>query len=503
MPQFPPCRPPRRLAQDTLSDHRGRLQVPTYDRSALTPAVVHIGVGSFHRAHQLVYFDDLAQRRLTDGWGVRGVGLHHPAMKEALTPQDFLYTVVQRGATAQRARVVGAMIGYHFAPDDPEAVLAALADPRTRLVTLTITGGGYGLDPRTRALDGTDPAVRADLDRPDRPGTVPGYLVEALTRRRAAGLLPFTVLSCDNLPRNGEAARAAVVGFAALRDPGLARWIDGAVSFPNSMVDRITPETTPAERAAVAREIGVDDRWPVITEPFTQWVVEDDFCAGRPPLDSVGVRFVPDVAAYELMKTRLLNASHSALGYLGRLAGHRRTDEVLADPVFAGYVARLMGEEIAPLLPSPDGIDLADYQRILLRRLADPAIGDRLDRLCGRGSTKMPDYVLPSLVQALAEDRPCQLLTLAVAGWLRYLRGVDMDGRPLEVRDALRDTLVPLARSAGTDPRPLLALRPLFGDLGRRAGFVEDLRTALKRLDRDGVRATVAAYSAYDLAVSA
>ena len=390
----------RALTEQSLGHYGDQLVVPTYDRSALTPAVVHFSVGGFHRAHQLLYFDEVAQRRISDGWGVVGVGLHSRTMKEALAPQDHLYTVVERSPDGERARVVGVMVDYHFAPEDPARVLDLLTDERTRMVSLTITGSGYRLNPSDGVFDADDVDIQADLARPDRPRTVFGYLVEALDRRRRSGLPPFTVVSCDNMHRNGDAARAAVVGFARLRDEVLARWIADRGSFPSSMVDRITPHTPPGEREAVARRYGVDDRWPVITEPFSQWVIEDDFCNGRPPLDQVGVRFVADVAAYELMKTRLLNASHCALGYLGSLAGLGTLDEVMAEPVFAHYVERLMDDEVTPLLPTPEGIDLADYKRALLQRFANPAIADGLPRLCRRGSSKMPHHLLPSLQEA-------------------------------------------------------------------------------------------------------
>ncbi|NEM06366.1 mannitol dehydrogenase family protein [Geodermatophilus normandii] len=482
----------RPLTTATLEQHGARLTVPTYDRAALTPAVVHLSVGGFSRAHQLIYFDEVAQRRISDGWGVVGVGLRARTLQEALAPQDNLYTVVERSPDGERARVVGVLTDYLFAPDAPGAVLDRLADPRTRVVTMTITDAGYLLDPATRAFT-PDDDVRHDLAHPGAPRTVFGFLVEALDRRRRAGTAPFTVVSCDNLHRNGDATRAAVVGFAALRDEVLARWIADRVAFPSSMVDRITPQTTPEERAAVARRHRVDDRWPVITEPFSQWVIEDTFCNGRPPLDEVGVRFVRDVTAHELMKTRLLNASHSALGYLGTLAGHERIDVLMGDPLFAAYVTRLMDDEVTPLIPVPEGIDLAEYKATLLQRFANPAIADRLSRLCRRGSTKLPHHLLPSLRQALAEGRPHALLTLALAGWVQYLQRVDDDGRPLPVEDDRGPHLQALALAGGTDPRPLLAEESVFGDLGSVPGFADELAGVLRRLERDGVRATVAA----------
>jgi mannitol-1-phosphate/altronate dehydrogenase len=479
------------LTDANLPRLAARMEVPGYERAALAPGVVHMSVGSFHRSHQAVYFDDLA-RRGHRGWGVVGVGLQRPEMREVLTAQNGLYTVVSRGRDGDRARVVGVMTRYLFAPEQAEDVLDALADPRIRLVTLTVTAGGYKIDPGTGEFAADDPAVVADLADPAHPCSALGYLVESLDRRRRAGLPPYTVLSCDNMPGNGAVTRAAVMAFAALRDPALARWIDDRVAFPSSMVDRITPMTSPEDRDDVERAFGVQDRWPVLTEPFSQWIVEDAFCNGRPPLDEVGAQLVDDVRPYALMKTRLLNASHSAIGYLGSLAGHERVDEAVADPVFAAYLERLMGEEIAPLLPPVPGIDLPDYQATLGERFANPAIGDRLSRLCRNGSAKVPGHLLASIREARAVGRPHALLTLAVAGWLRYLQGFDDDGRRLTLDDPLAARLQGLARAGGTDPRPLLAEGATFGSLGADPGFAAAVERDLRDLDAAGARAVIA-----------
>jgi len=478
------------LRERTLMAHSNRVAIPTYDRSALTPAIVHIGVGSFHRAHQAVYFDELAERRVTSGWGIVGAGLRRRAMKEALAPQGGLYTVIERGAERDTARVIGAIRRLLFAPDDPEAMLSALADPQTRLVTLTITGDGYHVDPSTLAFDDSAPEIRADLGRPARPRTMPGYLAEALRRRRRAGTAPFTVLSCDNVPANGSVARASVVSHARLHDESLARWIEDNVAFPSSIVDRITPGTTEATHALV-RRFGIADRWPVPTEPYSQWIIEDSFSDGRPPLEEVGVRFVTDLGPFELAKKRLLNGGHSALAYLGYLAGHRRTDEALAEPVFHEFLETLMRNEVAPLLAEVPGLDLDDYRDTLLERLANPGIADELERLCARGSTKMPAYLLPSIVEARERRRSHELLTLAVAGWFRYLRGTDMAGERIEVTDPLKERLQRLAIIGGEDPRGLLSETSVFGVLGRQPGFIADLELALEALDRDGPAAVI------------
>lgn len=481
------------LRDDALASLPDRVEPPGYDRSALVPSVVHIGVGGFARAHPAVYLDDLARRGET-GWGMVGVGLRSPEMGEVLAGQDGLYLVVERGTGPDRARVVGILTRYLYGPDDPEAVLEVLADERTRVVTLTITGTGYRIDPNTGEFDADDDLLQRDVEDHGTPSTVFGYLVEGLERRRAAGLPPYTVLSCDNMQDNGTAIRTAVVSFARLRDEGLAAWIEEHGAFPSSMVDRITPSTTPEERDRVVRDLGVDDRWPVVTEPYRQWVVQDAFACGRPPLEQVGVQLVDDVHPYELMKTRMLNASHCALGYLGYLAGHRTTDEAMADPPFAAYLDRLMAEEVAPLLPEVPGMDLEDYRRSIVERLSNPEMGDQLARLCRRGSTKIPNYLLPSIRAAAEQGRPYGLLVLAVAGWMRFLRGYDYAGEELPVEGPLRDRLVPVAQEGGDDPHLLLHEKAVFGELADDPQFVTAVEAALGALADQGPREVVERY---------
>ncbi len=470
--------------------------MPGYARAALRPSVVHLGVGSFHRSHQAVYFDELA-RRGEVGWGLTGVGLRRRAMADALVPQDGLYTVVERGAEVTRPRVVGVMTRYLFAPDDPRLVVAALADGRTRLVTLTTTGAAYHVDATTGEFAADHDEVVADLADPGAPRSALGLLVTALDVRRRARRAPFTVLSCDNLPANGEVARRAVVAFARLRDDDLARWIEEHVAFPSSMVDRITPKTRDADRERLASEFGVVDRWPVMTEAFTDWVVEDVFCAQRPPLDEVGVRFVADVRPFALTKTRLLNASHLVLGALGRLAGHVTMSQVMGDRTFRSFADALMEAEIAPSLPALD-VDLGSYRRSVLERLGNPEIEDQVARLCRDASVKTPRHVVPSVLAARDEARPHPLLTLAVAGLCRLLRGVDDLGRRFELDDPAAARLRALAVTGGADPRPLLAQTAMFGALGEDEDFVTDVGRALEGIERDGTAATVARALAAD-----
>jgi fructuronate reductase/mannitol 2-dehydrogenase len=475
------------LTSDTIDQLPAPVLVPTYDRAELTPAVVHIGVGGFHRAHQAVYFDDLASQGISTEWGITGVGLRSPQMGEVLDEQDNLYTLVVRKPEGDDVRVIGSVIRYLYAPDDPEAVLRTLADERTRLVTLTITGSAYPSGP----VDPADEQVRADVETPGTPGTAFGFIVEGLDRRRRAGLPPFTVLSCDNMQHNGGAAHDAVVSTAQLRDPALAEWIEGNVTFPSSMVDRITPETSPERRDEIAERHGIGDRWPVVTEPFSQWVVEDDFCNGRPPLDQVGVDLVADVRPFEVMKTRMLNGAHSALGHLAVLAGFETTDQAMADPVVRGYVEGFLAEVADGLLSVP-GVDLDDYAATLVRRFANPQISDQVSRLCRRSTTKVPSYVFPSLHLALDHDRPRTHLVLAVAAWFRYLRGEDYAGADLQVQDAHADRLREIARQAGKDPRPLLAQTDIFGSMSGNERLAVELEAALEALEAGPLEAVVA-----------
>jgi mannitol 2-dehydrogenase len=483
------------LSDRTLHRHAVRVAVPTYDRRRLGAGVVHVGVGGFHRAHQAVYFDDLAQHGISMDWGVVGVGLRSGAMRAALAPQDWLYTVVQRGVAADEVRVVGSLRACLHARENPEAVLRVLSREETRMVTLTITGGGYHVDPVTGELaaDHPDAAWRAA------PATAAGYLVEALARRRRDGIAPFTVLSCDNVPGNGSVTRSAVTGLAALRDAALARWIDERVAFPDSVVDRITPATTPAVRRSLAGGHGVDDRWPVTTEAFTQWIVQDDFCNLRPPLEQVGVEFVTDVAPYALAKKRLLNGTHCAMAFLGLLAGHDTTAQVMGDPLLGEFVARLMESEILPLLAAAPGLELRGYARTVRSRLANPGMGDPLARLSARSSTKMPAYLLPSLAEARAAGRPAELLSLAVAGWLTCLA----EPAGIVIEDANAARLRRLAVEGGDDPRPLLRERWLFGDLGDDETLVGSVATWMRSLRRDGAQIAIADALSSDLRLAA
>ena len=480
------------LSNDTLPLHSQsqRIDVPTYDRSTLQRGVVHIGAGNFHRAHQAVYFDDLACSGISNQWGVTGISLRSRDVKDVLSAQDGLYTVVERGHEGETARVVGSIGSVHYAPNDGAAVRDALADPRTRVVSLTITGNGYFLDPVTREFDASHPDVRADLTGSGSYVTAWGYLTDALELRRRAGTAPFTVLCCDNIPDNTAAARTALVSFAALKDPGLARWIDTYVAFPSTMVDRITPQTSESEVEFVRETFGIADKWPVLTEPYSQWVIEDNFSDGRPPLDEVGAQFVADVSDHKLVKTRLLNGTHIAMSCLATLAGYRRTDDAMRNEIISAYVEQLLRDEIQPLLPAVPGMNTPEYRSSLLLRLSNPQMSDQLSRLARRGSEKIASFLLPSLHEAIEQDRPHTLLMLALAGWMRYLRGSDLKGCKFDVDDPEKELLTKLATMDGNNPDALLR-HELFAELRVIPGFADRLREMIVDIDEHGVIPTL------------
>ncbi|MFE7801326.1 mannitol dehydrogenase family protein [Nocardia sp. NPDC057440] len=482
------------LNAQTLSDLSAPVSTPTYERSGIRTGIVHFGVGGFHRAHQARYLDLLLESGAAREWGICGVGVlaKDRRMSEVMAEQDCLYTLsVTEPDGAWTPRVVGSIVEYLFAPDDPEAVVEKLADPDTRIVSLTITEGGYNISATTGVFDAANPAVRADLVPGAVPATVFGLVAEALSRRMARGTAPFTIMSCDNIQGNGHVARTCFTAFARLRDPALADWLDREGAFPNSMVDRITPATTAAMRAELTDRFGIEDGWPVVTEPFLQWVLEDEFTLGRPEFGRVGVQLVEDVAPYELMKLRMLNASHQALCYLGHLTGYRLVHEVVQDEAFRRFLLRYMDEEARPtLLPVP-GIDLDTYRDTLIERFANAAVGDTVARLCAESSDRIPKWLLPVLRSQLATDGAIACAATVVAGWARYCEGIDEGGAPIEVVDPLRDRLMALARRQHDDPTVFLSDRSVFGDLIDEPRFVDAYRAALASLHTRGARATI------------
>jgi fructuronate reductase len=382
------------------------------------------------------------------------------------------------------------------APENPDALIRAMCDPAVRIVSLTVTEKGYCHDPATGTLKEGHPDVVADLADPSRPRSAPGFLVEALRRRRESGVPPFTVLCCDNLPANGHTVGQVAAEFAALRDRDLGRWIEDEVAFPSTMVDRIVPATTDEDRAAIAARLGVGDAWPVVTEPFSQWVIEDRFPSGRPRLEDAGAELVADVAPYELMKLRLLNGSHSTLAYLGYLAGYETISETMADPAFARLVKGLMDEEVTPTLMVPPGADLDGYKASLLERFANPALKHRTWQIAMDGSQKLPQRLLGTVRDRLNAGAPIGRLALAVAAWMRYAAGIGERGQPIDVRDPLSERLLNIGRESGLVAERLapayLHIREIFGDdLPADPRFTEPVTRALAALIQNGAKRTV------------
>jgi mannitol 2-dehydrogenase len=489
------------LSATTIGSLPAEVGSPAYDRSAVTASIVHFGVGGFHRAHEAMYLDRLMQAGQALEWGICGVGAlpHDKRIVDTLNGQDGLYTLVVKHPDGHREpRVIGSIVEMMFAPDDPQAVVDRLADPRTRIVSLTITEGGYLVNQVTGEFDADDPGIQADLVEGAVPQTVFGYVVGALARRRAAGETPFTVMSCDNLPGNGDVARRMMTAFARLKDPGLADWMDEHVAFPNCMVDRITPVTAPEDIERLAQEFGVADGWPVVCEPFTQWVLEDHFTDGRPPFEEAGVQLVDDVVPYELMKLRLLNASHQALCYLGYLSGYRYAHEVCQDPLFVDFLLGYMEEEGSPTLPDVPGVDLDAYRHQLIERFANPEVRDTLARLCAESSDRIPKWLVPVINRNLETGGEIERSALVVASWARYAEGVDEQGAPIEIVDRIKDRVMAAAARQGEDRLAFIRDRDLFGGLADDARFAGAYAAALDSLHAGGARATLEARRGLD-----
>jgi mannitol-1-phosphate/altronate dehydrogenase len=479
------------LSRATLPLLPPAIHRPAYDLAQLRAGIVHLGLGGFHRAHMARYTHELMQRDPQAlRWGILDAGLLEDdrRMRDALAPQDGLYTLVERDGVEETATVIGSLADVVFAGETTLPLLARIDDPAIRIVSLTVSERGYCLNPATRQLDPAHPFIQADLANPAQPRSAVGVLVEALRRRRAAGLKPFTVLSCDNIQHNGKALGGAVVALARLRDPGLADWIAAEVPFPNGMVDRITPMTRPDHLEHLQARFGLRDRWPVFAETFTQWVLEDRFADGRPEWEQVGAQFVPDVAPYEMMKLRLLNGSHISIAALGRLLGKTYVHEALAEPLVAGFMAALMARETAPPLPPVPGIDLAEYQRTLIARFANPAIEDTVERINRIAAIAL--LVVP-IQASLAIGGRVDLLTLALAAWMRRARGVDESGEAIDLGHPMAKELLARAAEGGKDPLPLLGMTQLFGDLAKEPRVVAPLSRWLASLYEVGTRRTL------------
>jgi fructuronate reductase len=482
----------RRLCRDSLAGLPDAVRRPDFDPAAIRTGIVHLGIGAFARAHLACYTQSLLPA--DPSWGILGVSLRRADTRDALAAQDCLYTRADRDIAGEHLTIMGALTGVLVVPEAPGAVLARLADPATRIVTLTVTEKGYHRAGPGGGLDTDDLAIRHDLATPDTPGTAPGLLAAALRLRRAAGVPPFTVLSCDNLPENGSSTRRVVVDFANRLDPALGRFIAEQVAFPSCMVDRIVPATTDTDRARIDAALGAEDRWPVVCETFTQWVIEDHFPLGRPAWETTGAELVDDVRPYEEMKLRLLNGSHSSIAYLGQLAGWETVADAVAEPALAAHIQALMGE-IATTLHLPATVDLGAYQRALLARFANPALRHRTAQITMDGSQKLPQRLFAPALARLTAGQDVPRIALGVAAWLRYLQGRSDDGSALVVDDPRADALTRAAQAAPTPPALCDAILTMHDvvppALATSPTFRNEVLTALDRLATKGVRRTL------------
>ena len=472
---------PVALSATTLETIAAVATVPNYDRSALRPSILHIGVGGFHRAHLATYIDELCAGGSTD-WSIVGVGLlpNDEAMAAALHAQDCLYTLIARGRGTTQVDVIGSIVDFMFVSTDHAPLITAIAAPDTQIVSMTITEGGYPIDDTTGDFNADKCAAGSAFD----------VLVRGLDARRQAGGAPITIMSCDNIMGNGQVARAATLGAAQALDPELTAWIESSVSFPNSMVDRITPVTAQSDIEWLSNDIGIIDRWPVVAEPFRQWVIEDDFAGDRLPLEALDVIVTDDIDPYELTKLRLLNAGHSCLAYLAALDGFELVDTAMADPALGQFVEALLHREAKPTLPAAAGIDLDDYIASLTERFSNPAIGDQISRLCFDGSSKFPKFLIPTIRAQINGDQHVALSALALAGWCAYL-SQDPD---IEIsHDPLLDEAREHARRSIDDPAAFLQFTEVFGpELGASDAFTAAFAAALSGLRSHGVQSAIA-----------
>ena len=486
---------PIELSRGAFKEISETAAVPSYDPGALTAGILHFGVGNFHRAHQAVYLDDLFNLGLDHDWALIGAGVRaaDDGMRSKLAAQDWLTTVVEQEADVSTARVTAPMVD-HLRIGDSAGIIAKLANPSIRIVSLTITEGGYYIDPATQHFDPTHPDIAFDARHPAAPKTVFGLILAGLKARRQADMQPFTVMSCDNIPGNGHVTQKAVVGLAELFDHELAEWVRTNVAFPNGMVDRITPATGDRERDLLSRNFGIADNWPVFCESFKQWVLEDHFPAGRPALEKVGVQFVADVAPFEHMKIRILNGGHATIAYPAALMDIHFVHEAMENALVRGFLEKVERDEIIPIVPPVPGTDLADYFTLIDRRFSNPKIGDTITRLCLDGSNRQPKFILPSAADRLREGLPVDGLALVSAFWARYCYGETESGQTISPNDPSWARLTAEARRAKDDPAAWLAMTDIFGGLSQERAYVLAFSHALRTIWSIGTRATLEAY---------
>jgi mannitol 2-dehydrogenase len=471
------------------------LQVPKYKHSDLKPGILHFGVGNFHRAHLAVYLDDLFNQGFNHDWALIGTGVmdFDDKVRATLAAQDYLTTVVEQDNEISSAHITGAMIDF-ISPHDKNAILAKLADPAIRIVSMTITEGGYFIDPATQKFDPSNPAIVKDGANPTDPATVFGYIVAGLKLRKDKGLKPFTVLSCDNVPHNGVVTRNAVVGLANLSDKNFGDWIAHNVAFPNAMVDRITPATGDRERTITAEQFGVDDAWPVFCEEFKQWVVEDNFPLGRPQWEQVGAQFVDDVTPWEYMKIRILNGGHALIAYISGLMDIHYVHEAMQNPLIKAYLKKVTDDEIRPTVHPVPGTELVAYQKLIERRFANPKIADTVRRLCLDGSNRQPKFIVPPIADRLKAKKSINGLALESALWCRYCFGKTDSGKVIEANDPNWDMLMTRSKIAKDNPQAWLDMGDIYGDVGQHSEMQKCFAHYLNAIWKEGAEKVVRAY---------
>lgn len=486
-----------KLSNAALSELPESIKRPTYNRSTLTPGIIHIGLGNFHRAHQSWYLHRLMEMGLAKDWGIIGAGVRafDEVQRQKMAAQDYLTTLIELDPSGKSAEVVGSMIDYIPVEEGNQPLIQRMASPDIRIVSLTVTEGGYFIDPSTKGFDARHPDIQFDAENPSTPRTAFGAIVAALKLRRDNGIGPFTGQSCDNLQGNGAILRQTVVSLARMSDPELAEWIDANCTFPNSMVDCIVPATGPKE-IALAQEFGIEDAVPVSHENFRQWVIEDDFCQGRPDWDRVGAQFSDNVHGYEAQKIRILNAGHQVIVNAAEIKHIETISEIMADPKIRALFDKVEKEEIVPHVVPVPGMTPEQYVELIDRRFSNPAIVDTTKRVAFDGSSRHPGFVIPTIHEAVVSGQPFDGLALVEAAWCRMCEGTREDGSIIEPNDPFWDDLSTVAHEARNDPKAWLEMRHVYGDLADHSGFRDAFDKWLKMIWAQGIDAAIDCYTA-------
>ncbi|MBF8150608.1 mannitol dehydrogenase family protein [Winogradskyella sp. F6397] len=482
------------LKQENLAEIAKRIPCPTYDRSQLKTGIVHVGIGGFHRAHEAFYTDELLHDEASKDWGICGVALldFDTKIYNTLKKQDGLYTLIVKELDGTLTkRVIGSITECLFAPENPIKVIEKMASPDVKIITLTITEGGYNYNEATKEFDFSNPLIQHDLKHPEAPKTIFGYLTQALKLRKERGLKGCTIQSCDNIQGNGHMTKRMLMSYVNTAEPELLAWIEENVSFPNAMVDRITPATSALDIELLKETTGIDDAWPVVCEPFKQWVIEDDFITGRPAWETVGAQFVEDVVPYEKMKLSLLNAGHSVLGILGALYGYSTIDEAASNADISSFLRIYMGNEVTPTLGDLEGVNLKNYKFSLIQRFGNTYIKDQIERICSQSSAKIPIFILPTINTQLETKGSIDHAAFIIAAFAIYSVGVNEFGTQLMIKDAMENVLNEKAIASRAHPKAFLEIEAIFGSLKDNTTFVAAYTKAYQNIVQNGIEKAV------------